>query len=172
MKVFDIQNNHVVVEPQVLTVPEFRAIWDRDTSDTKENAFNELAFVYHTCDANSPYSNYPEDKKVECVVMDMIKDKNWKPDKLIKAASKKYKEMSETAKQRLVAAAKKKLDEIAKYFNDMPLTDDTVEMIEKLFKNVPNSIAALDKLEDSVDKDTQKENARVRGGREISMFER
>ena len=45
MKLFDIQQGKVVMNPTILWVPEFRTLWDRDKSKHKEQAVNEISYI-------------------------------------------------------------------------------------------------------------------------------
>lgn len=171
MKIFDLKDNNLIIEPQVLTVPEFHALWKRDKNKNKDNAFKDLGYVYHLCDFNSPYAGYPAYIKEETIKIDLYKDKNYKIDSHIKLAVDKYKELHSTSKQRFVEAVKGKLDEITKFITETPVDEDTLKAILEIINNVGKTVATYDKIEDAVNKDTEKSNTKVRGDKKPGMFE-
>lgn len=171
MKLLDLKDNQVIVDPHILATHEFKVIWDRDETQTKEMAFAEFAFLYHFCDINSPYTNYPDDKRLECVIKDIIRQKDWKPDKEIKAAIKKYLELSESTEQRVLKAAKAQLEEIAKYFKTTKFNEETRDAIISLFKNIVPVLTNYKKFEEMVVKEQEKSGGHIRGNRTVSMFE-
>ena len=48
---FELIDNKVVIPPSSLTIPEMKAIWDRDKKKDKTTAFMELCYVFHMSDA-------------------------------------------------------------------------------------------------------------------------
>ena len=78
MRIFQQKDNNIIVSPEVLTIPEFSAIWKADKTKDKVEAFKAFTYIYHTVDYNSPYSNYPKDKKDESIKQDMLGDPEYK----------------------------------------------------------------------------------------------
>lgn len=171
MKVFDLKNNQLIIEPQVLTVPEFLCLWERDKTKHKEQAFKDFGYVYHMSDFNSPYSGYPEDKREEVIKQDIYKNPKFKPDKDLLKACYKYRDLTSTPKQRFVIAAKNKLDEITTFLIKTPVDLETMEIIQKIFKDLSPTIANFDKLEDAINKEAEKAGTKVRGDKKPGMFE-
>jgi len=171
MKIFELKEGVVQVDPDVITVPEFLAVWNKDKTKNKDKAFLEFAFIYHMCDFNSPYSNFPVTKREVSVKEDVIGDKHWKPTKEVKAAVEKYKELSTTPKQRLYLSCKRKLDELAGFMDNTPVDDDTMKPILEMFNKLTATIANFDKLEDAVTKEQKQNNTKRRGERTTALFE-
>jgi hypothetical protein len=92
MELFDIEAGKVVLDPNVLYIPEFKQIWDRDKGKDKNIATAQLAYVTFLCNFSSknPYNSYSDKDKEKKVRDDTTKKE---PDELIKKAIKKYKEM-------------------------------------------------------------------------------
>lgn len=172
MKILDFKDNQVVVDPHVLSFIEYNVLWERDRSKDKRQAFKELGYVYHMCDFNSPLANYPANKRQEYAIRDIIGDDSWKPDKAVLAACKLYKEENETSMQRQVVVAKMKMDEITEYFKKTPVDSDTLEDILDIFKSMGMQAAAVRKLEEEAKKELESSKNKVRGDKDIAMFEK
>lgn len=171
MSLFNLSNNQVIIEPAVLSIPEFKVLWDRDTSKTKDSAQRELSYVYFLTDFNSPYSNVPDFKRQEVVIEDFIKDKTWTPDNAIEQAISKYKLLTETASMRLVLATRRTLDKLSHYMDQTELDSRTVKIIIDTVKNVSSVLNAYGKMEEVAQKD-QKQSGRMIGGKELGIFEK
>ena len=171
MKVFELVENQVILNPEVLNVPQFKVIYDRDKSKDKAQAIKDFAFVYHMVDYNSIYADFPIAEKEKSIKTDFKIDIDYSTDKDIQEAISIYKQFIETPKQRLLQAAKNKIDEMAQFMDSTPLNADTADAILKLFKDISNTIANFDKLEDAVKKEKESSNSKVRGNKSISMFE-
>lgn len=171
MKILELKDNQLQFEPEFLTVPEFNLLWKADKSKTKDKAFKELMYIYHMVDFNSPYVNYPENKKQESILHDILLDEKFKPSKEVELAILKYKQLIETPKQRLLAAARYKIDEIAVFLKDTPLTEDSSKSILELFKSISTTIKNFDDIENAVKKESEQGKSRVRGDKNVSLFE-
>lgn len=177
-ELFEVKNNTVVYAPQVLLINEFKNLWDRDKSKTKDQANKELAYIYYATDYRSIYSNYIGDEKIQRIKRDLKLDKSWKEDKDIKAALDKYQELSKTQSMGLLEDAKEAIEKLRAYFKTVSLTtlDDNGKPIYSA-KDLISNLAALGKvvsglkeLETEVLKEQQGSN-NMRGGRGKSAFE-
>lgn len=180
MKLFDIVNGKVVMNPQALAMPEFRYLWDRDKDIDKDNAVREISYIVFLCDESlaNPYRAYKEGDREEVLLKDFIKEKSWKADKYIDAAVKKYLEATQTTNSRLLKAAKNAAEKLAGYFDmiDFNETDKDGKYLfsaKELASNlaaVGNIVKSLHQLEEMVKKE-QLETNTVRGGGEIGFYE-
>lgn len=171
MKIFNFKNFHVIVDPEVLTVPEFSVIWEKDKTKDKTKAFKELAYVFHMADFNSPYSNLSEDKKKEKIGSDIMKNQGYEPSSYILDAIGKYEELSITPKERLLMSVKRKIDQVADYMDKSSVSDDSLTNILKIFKELQPIVANFDNLEDAVKKEKLNKLEKRRAGRKTSLFE-
>ena len=55
MKLFTLENWKVEIAPEALNILDFKDLVKRDKSRTKENAKNELTFIFFFCDSRSDY---------------------------------------------------------------------------------------------------------------------
>lgn len=167
MELFDIEAGKVILDPNVLYVPEFKKLYDRDKSDGKNVATAEIAYVTFLCNFSSknPYNSYSDKDKEKKVRDDTMKKE---PDELINKAIKKYKEMQATVTSRLLIAAKIASNVLAEYFENAK-AEDATEIIRNIEK-LGNAVKSLYVLEIQVQKE-QLEAKVIRGGNEIGMYE-
>jgi hypothetical protein len=169
MRILDFDNDNIIITPEILTVPEFKAVWSRDKSRSKNTAFTQLSYIYHICDYNSPYANIEESRKKEYVGLDILKDSKYEPDDIMIRAIGKYKELSQTPKERLLNAAKAKLDELAQFLKDAKVGTDNVKAVLEVYKQLAASASSFDALEEAVKKE-RVEGEKIRGNKKLSLF--
>ena len=179
MKVFDVENNKVILNPQSLSIPEFKKIWDRDKTKLKGKATKELSYVVFLCDesVDNPYRAYKDSEREEVLKKDFMGE-NWSPDGDIFLAIEKYKELKQTTNSRLLRSAKRTADKLAEYFDtiDFSLKDKDGKPIyssrelSSNLKEVAGIVKSLSLLEDMVKRE-QTESSSVRGGGEVGLYE-
>lgn len=141
MDLFDLNNSRVTFKPVALAIPEFKALWDRDNTQEKEQAFLELAFVYYACDYKSPYiANFKEEDVIYKVGLDILKKKNFKPDSLLKKAMEKYVEIQDVASMKYLKQSRKAADRLAEYLSEVNYKE--IDAYGKLV-NDPGKIAGV-----------------------------
>lgn len=180
MKLFDIVNGKVVMNPQTLVMPEFRCLWDRDKSKEKYKAILEISFVVFLCDESisNPYRAYKEGYRELELKKDFIGDETWEPDKEIKAAISKFKKSTQTTNTRLLIKAKSGAEKLADYFDDVDFSIKDKDgksrySARELASNlaaVGSIVKSLNQLEEMVKKE-QLESQTVRGGGDIGFYE-
>lgn len=168
MSVFSLENNVVKVNPELLLVPEFEAIWVRDKSKDKGMAHKELAFVYFLADYKSVYTAYAPEEREEQIKKDFIRNSDWVKDIVVQAAIEKYERLQETPSLRLLRSARVASEKLSSFF----LTQDPehkfyTSNLEKLSK----IIESIDKLEERVKKE-ETTSSRIRGGGDVKSRER
>jgi hypothetical protein len=168
-KLFDIERGQVIMNPTALWIPEFKKLWDRDKDENKTIATKEISYVVFKHGFHSPYNAYSEKEREGRILRDYFKGMpDWKPDKEIKAAEKKYNELQDSAALRLLRSTRKALEIIEDFFTTAD--PDQVDKVVKNAKELGGLIQSLNKLEVQVQKE-QKEAASVRGEAEVGMFE-
>ena len=101
-KLFDIDRGNVVMNPTALWIPEFKYLWDRDKSKSKEKATSEISYVVFMHHFQSPYQAYGHMEMEQKIREDFFKNlPDWEPDDKVKAAIKKYLELQDSAVLRL-----------------------------------------------------------------------
>lgn len=153
MKIFEIVNQRPVVIPEILLVPEFKTLWERDKSEDKKQANNEFAYIYFTLHFESLYLAYNEDERNEIICQDLFKNKKYIPDAEVKAAMKKFEELLETPATIMVRSARIGMDKIRKFLLDVDMNERT-NAGGVVFKSseVTRAISDLDKVVESYNK--------------------
>ena len=142
------------------------------------NLARVVQLVYFKCNHNSPYDIY-ENREKDSKIKDSIfgKDSKWKPDDSVKSACVRYTNLMETHYTRLLKAARKSVNKLEQYFEDIDLTlmDDNgkpifnaKDLVANLAK-VSDVVIGLSKLEDLVKREDQ-ERANTRGGVELNKY--
>lgn len=176
---FDIKNGLVTYSPLALSIKEFKALWDRDKTKTKELANLELSFVCFVADFRSVYKAYSEDEREERVITDLFsKYKDWKPDSKVKEAIVKYKMLSRTPLMDLADDIDYSLKKYREYFRtiDFLSTDDKGKPIHKAtdfgvaVKRTNEIVDSVRELKLKVEREVN-ESSTLRGGKEKSIFE-
>lgn len=174
MKLFELVGNKLTYALETLAVKEFKAIWNRDTSTTKDLAIQELAFIYYVSDYLSVYHAYDSEIRRSKVIHDVIETKDWKPDKSIEDAILKYEELQETASMGLLKDAETAVFNIRQYLKDFnPKLDKTGKHTETLIKNIKSLgdlISGISTLREVVRKE-ESEAVRTRGGGDVRTRE-
>jgi hypothetical protein len=143
--------------PYALTIPEFKSL-----------SVNELAFVYFFVDHRSSYAAYEADERQNILLADL---KMTAVNPKIQAAVSKYMLLSETHAIKLLKAARISVTKLQKYFETIDLTDmdengrliyQAKDLVANLSK-MGDVVEGLDKLEELVKKQTEKDNPN-RGG--------
>jgi len=179
MKIFDIVDNRVVLNPQSLNIPEFKAIWDRDKSKMKGNATKEISYIVYLCDesVDNPYRAYREDERENMILKDFM-GVEWKPDELISKATEKFRDLKQTTNSRLLRSAKKAAEKLSEYFDsvDFNVRDSygkpvfSSRDLASNLKEVAGIVKSLNMLEEMVRKE-QTESSNVRGGGDVGLYE-
>jgi hypothetical protein len=180
MKLFDLdKNGNIIPQADTLCVPAFKLIWDRDKDKNKSVALKELTYLYLAVDYQSPYTNFPIDKKESIIIKDLF-DKGWKPDVDLLKAKKFYIEANQTHSLRLLESARYACDKLSDYFNKVNFakTDDNHKFLFNV-DDVANNISKIGKIIESLDivesklKTEQSSNTKVMGGKgKIGAYER
>lgn len=178
MGLFNIDpSGRVLMNPDSIAIPTFRALWDRDKSKTKERATMEISYVVFLCDYKSPYRSYSESDRSKIVKEDFIRNSEWEPDELIQEAIKKYNEFQETTFSRLVNKSLKLADKLSDYMDTIEFSGkderqarETVDTIVKTLEKVGNIVKSLTTLKKQVETDST-EQTNVRGKAEIGDYE-
>jgi len=168
-KLFDIINGKVVLSPTTLYIPDFKKLWDRDDSEEKQTAINEISYIVFMYDHKSPYRDFKEVDKLKMVRKDAGFTTKWKPDAAVTKAIEKYKLLQETASSRLLQAAKVGADKLTEYFETAESYD--ANNIVRNLKELGNVVKSIDTLSKQVEREQLEKNS-ARGDREIGYFER
>lgn len=178
MKLFKYQGYNLSISEEAMVLKPFKDIWKRDKSKNKEQALQELAYIYFMEDSRSDYQVYVdrEERSKQIKIGEGIKE-SWKPDKLVTDAQEFYAGFKSEAALLLedIRIAITKLREFIKTI-DLSATDDkgkpiyTLNTYTSTIKQIPELITSLDEAERAIAKETVSQD-KVRGSVEKAMFE-
>ena len=157
------------MDPKLLTIQEFKTIWEADTDKRKDNAVKEVSFVYFMCDVQSPYVGYPEVTRMARVKQDIFKDANMTLDTRVLKAMVKYEELKISASPTLsmLKSAQRAIAKIEQFFNSVDVSDDKsgakMATLLKTLGSLDGVVKGLAALEQKVTIETET-MGRVKGG--------
>jgi len=179
MKIFDIEGDSIILNAQILGIPPFRCLWQRDRSKDKEDVYNEISYITFLCDnsLDNPFRGYSEIEK-EKILKEKFFTIDWKPDKLVLEAIEQFKNFQQTISSRLVMSARNAADKLADWFNNVDFdeiyksgkpkytADSLLANLEKL-NRVIKSLKSLERelITEQAESDT------ARGNTEIGEYE-
>lgn len=178
MKLFKYQGFNLTISEEAFMLKPFKDLWKRDKSKNKEQALQELAYIYFMEDTRSDYQVYidKEERSRQIKLGEGMKE-SWKPDKLVLEAEEFYAGFKSEAALLLedIRVAITKLREFIKTI-DLSATDDkgkpiyTLNTYTATIKQIPELITSLDEAEKTIAKETVSQD-KVRGSAEKAMFE-
>lgn len=165
IKVFDIENDNIVISPTIFLVKEFKELYDED----KEKGLLMFKYLYLLYHYDSPYLNIPEHEKSEQICQD-LKITFSLDDDLIQAAIKKAEELYMTPTRRFYVNAKEGMEKMGEYLKTASLTagrDGNLSAVLSALKSV-GAITSQFKI---LEKEYKEEVSSIRGGHEPSYDE-
>ena len=174
MRILELNNNTVQINPECLIIPEFKKLWDRDTSKNKSVAIKEITWIYFMGDYKSIYQSYEPSLRQDIINDDIFEDKGYKPDKPVNDALKRYEEFQMTPSLRLLKSVRKAQEETSNYFDGVdwderdkmgkPVYDIT--KVTNAMGTISKIVEGLDKLEERIKKEQLTDNKVRAGGTE------
>lgn len=180
MKIFEIQNNFPTVTTECLMLSPFKEIWERDKTKDKVKAYGELQYIYFSADFKSLYLAFDKDVREERLVDDFIKIKGWKPDELVLAAIKKYREFQNTPTMRFLQANQDAMESLTEYYSniDWDALDATgkkpkydITKVSGSVKQAGDIINNIEKLKEKVAKEQSLSKDKSRGQKVGGLLE-
>lgn len=169
------KENRVEIDPKMLWVPEFKAIWSRDKSKDKRRANREFAYIYFVADYKSEYNVYGIEKQI-AVSRDIMGKDEYVPDEIVQAAIEKYEKMQETASMRYLKSVYATVNSLIKFYDELRFKSESSNAMQydpnpaiKGMKEVELILEKVEKWERKVL--SEEDNMQIRGGGSLSMFE-
>lgn len=148
MKILDMVGDKIVLSPEVLTIPEFKALWDRDKTTDKSKCFREVSHIAFLKDnsKDNPYRFYSEYDREAALKVDFPVTK----DDKFEAALEKFTIMISTRYERVIMSAFDALEAVESYYKDITLlAKNKGEFdINELLTSIKNLGAAFKQLKD------------------------
>lgn len=166
MALFKLKSDRVEVTKNLSLLKPFRDISTRDDSDML------FTYIYHMYDWSSPYSVYTiEDRQVKLIKE--LFDGEQPPEDILQPAIDLYIELNTSSTLRLLESAKKAVNKLQTYFEQVTLLGEQNEgraakdLMSNL-KDVGNIINSIKQWEEMVKK--EKDSTTIRKGVEIDEF--
>jgi len=182
------QREEFIVRPsdEALLLPEYKAIWDRDTSPKKERAIQEFSFMFFliSMKKTNPFKGYNESIKAKKIIERIFPDEpDWLPDELVFRACQAYKNdlIRSSTSYSYLMAAKIAAEGMKTFFQQRDnLTKTNSRTGSLLYK--PKDITAaladtgsvikeLEKWEQQVRDEELLAGSKIRNNREVNYFE-
>jgi hypothetical protein len=151
--IFKIRDNKVVIDPLLLLIPEWKEVWDRDTTKDKSVANQELLYIYFMSEQKrglNPYIDYSEDTRSESIIKGHINIAKWVPDAIVKKAIEKNVELQVKGN-----ASLRFLNSLKRVMQELTIKFEGMDIDERYYKGKPiykfsEIIAASAKAKDMV----------------------
>ena len=179
MRLVKLENYNLVIEPEALFIKVFKKLWDRDRSQSKNKAKQELGIIYFLVDPRSEYMFLTDDtERLELIKKHEGLDKNWQPDKLVLEAIEVWRELVNTPSTLLLHDSIVTADNLRKYLKNIDLTerDDrkkpiySPNVITNALKQIPDIVKALCETKKLVEQEISESN-KMRGAQQKKLFE-
>jgi hypothetical protein len=142
-------------KPQVLLMPEFKAIWEADFNKTKSDPENEhhevamqvFAFVWLYADYRSDLQEMDEVNKIETALADSGLDPKIARGEMVKAVVIRYDKLQETRILRSLQVANRTLDKLLVYLDGLDIDERDQETGRPMHKagDIMRNIADIGK---------------------------
>lgn len=173
LKLFKLENYEVTISEEALTLQKFKRIWDRDRTNGKNKATQELSFIYFFCDPRSDYMVIiDEDTRKEEIKAALGLNESWEPDQVVQEAMEFYKSFKPTICMAL-DDARIQLEKVRTKLRSIDLSGLKIREISdyiKANKDVSTAIELFCEIERKVNREIQ-DSSRKRGSGELKIFD-
>lgn len=178
IRLFRYEGYSVSVEPEALMLIPFKTLYDRDKSESKSVAMQEMAFIYFMGDPRSDYQ-YIVDKEVRAkeIITGLGMPDGWEPDEAVIRAITFY-ESFKPMSAGLLEDTRYVVSKLRKELREMDFNerDDkgkpvhTLQSITSTLKQIPSLARDLDEAERTLSKDIIAES-KARGSQSKALLE-
>lgn len=145
---FDIKQGKLIVRAQDLTVPILKEIYERDTTKLKTRALQDLLYIYHMADTDSPYADMDETVKEAHVRRAIFgTDKKIRIDTKITDAIEEYMECNINTIDRVLFDFNKKIDDLRQQITDAKISDSNIDKVIERMQKFDKLLEAKEKIE-------------------------
>jgi len=136
---FTVEGKVVSPTTQVLLIPPFKEIWERDTTKDKRYAIEDFSYIEFmaSIQKSNPYSGYTEDQRPEKIIKDVITREDWdQEDPLLVQGIAKLKEFQAEASvtYNYYMAAKSAAEKMQQFFINFSMSDVNLRTGAPIFK--------------------------------------
>jgi hypothetical protein len=136
---FTVESKVVSPTTQVLLIPPFKEIWERDTTKDKRYAIEDFSYIEFmaSIQKSNPYSGYAEHQRSEKIIKDIITREDWdQEDPLLVQGIAKLKEFQAEASvtYNYYMAAKSAAEKMQQFFIGFSMSDVNLRTGAPIFK--------------------------------------
>lgn len=175
MRLLVYEGYNLTIDPMVLTLKPFKAIWVRDKTEKKDRAISEIAYIYFMEDPRSDYQYIIDrDERSKAIKEGEGLKPTWQPDGTVKEAMKLYASFKTTSAllledtRALVDGYRNKLRDLTSDMSELDVKD--VKELGAIIKQVPSMVKDLDEAERALAKEIAQSD-KVRGAQGKSIYE-
>ena len=150
-------NNTIVLDEVILTVPEFRKLWEH-TGDIML-----FQFIWATCDPESPYTNLDEMDKEEMILKDFPVHAYLNEIEMVEAMEKAEK-MYNSPGRKILKGTKVAIEKLIQYFDTMEIEsgrDGNIAQIKSAIIDMPKMIKSYNEAESTYKQEVEKNRGGV-----------
>lgn len=174
-------NNKLELSVDIMAlVPAFRLLWERDKSEKKSQAYDDLTFAFWMGDIKSPYLSLSFKDRQKDVIEDLISNKSYKPDAEVIDAIRKYESIQETMLIKNVKAVSEAANELRSFFNNPNILKEKDKAGKPIYKpkDITSAIQEFVKVQESlmgwlkkIKEEESLSGEQIRGGGAAGDFE-
>lgn len=175
MRILTYEGYNITIDPMLLTLKPFKAIWVRDKTEKKDRAIQEISYVYFMEDPRSDYQFIIDrDERDKKIREDSGIKASWNPDGTVKEAMKLYSSFKTTSAllledtRAMVDGYRNKLRELTANMSDLEVKE--IKDIGAIIKQIPALVKDLDEAERTLAKEIAQSD-KVRGTAEKAIYE-
>lgn len=178
IRLFQYEGYTVRISPEALMLAPFKKIWDRDKSNDKHKAMQELGYVYFMEDPRSDYQFIIDrDDRIEEIKKGEGLPEKWKPDEIVQKACAFYASFK-PASAGLLEDTKVAIDKLRSMIRDIDLEAKdgkgrpiyTLSVITQTIKQIPALVKDLEEAERSLSRDIISDS-KARGSQVKGLYE-
>lgn len=156
-RILNIENDLVVLDENVLTIPEFKTVWYKHK--------NILIFQYIYCllDPNSPYGNLDEFDKESTILKD-FPIYEYLNDLDVLAAIEKAEKLYYSPARKILKGTKVAIEKLINYFDTMEIEsgrDGNIAQIKSAIIDMPKMIKSYNEAESTYKQEVEKNRGGV-----------
>lgn len=180
MKLLKYENYQINPTEECFYVKEFRDLFNKDKSPTKEHFMSIMSILYFFADPRSPYQDIlDQEERLDKIKVQEGLDKNFKIDAKLQKLINIYRELTTTTSQKLLDSMRKSVVKAGEYLEGLNLneTDDkgrlktTISSYVQATAKIPILAKQLIETEKIVNAEIE-QTTRIRGGEETAhVFE-
>ena len=180
MKLVTIEAFQLKVADEALLIKPIRKLFNQDRSQSKEQFYKQMSYLYFMVDPRSTYSYIlNEEERAKAIIEQEGLEKDFKPSPLLEEAMAVYKKHTATPSQELLNAALKAAHTVSEFLmrdDILDVEDDKgkpkyqISSITSALKNVEGIVSSLQNLQRKVESELS-EQSKARGSQELTIFD-